>query len=102
LWRDDKHTGFGTDYYLPMLEMFAQIETDRTMSDSPRFEPGLPYKLAGQLFLGKRYFCDWCKQEVLGFVDRLSAAEFRTTGMCQSCQDKAFAADHRKKKKRRR
>ena len=53
----------------------------------------LPIKLAGQLFLNKKYFCQWCPDEVEGFRDRRSAAEFRATGMCQKCQDKVFAKE---------
>jgi hypothetical protein len=51
-----------------------------------------PIQLAGYLLLGKRYWCTWCGNEVLGFKDRLSATEFRQTGACQSCQDKTFEA----------
>jgi DNA-directed RNA polymerase subunit RPC12/RpoP len=52
-----------------------------------------PIKLAGQLFLGKEYKCQWCGDKVEGFKDRRSAAEFRATGMCQVCQDKVFAKE---------
>lgn len=50
-----------------------------------------PIKLAGQLFSKKTYFCSWCKKEVKGFKDSLSAKEFRISGLCQDCQDQTFA-----------
>jgi hypothetical protein len=58
------------------------------------FKKGLPYKLAGQLFAGRKYYCTWCGSEIEGFRDRESAAEFRITGMCQPCQDKIFTDDN--------
>ncbi len=65
-----------------------------------KFEPGLPYKLAGQLLLNRRYWCQWCPAEIMGFRDRRSAAEFRASGMCQACQDKAFTEPEKKTKPR--
>jgi len=47
-----------------------------------------PIKIAGMIFTNKKYYCLWCNKQVLGFNDRLSAKEFRVTGMCQKCQDK--------------
>jgi hypothetical protein len=55
----------------------------------PERDP-LPYKLAGQLFGGRKYQCTWCGKEIQGFRDRLSAQEFRITGSCQQCQDDMF------------
>lgn len=49
-----------------------------------------PIKLAGQIFLKRKYACSSCQKEVKGFKDKLSASEFRITGMCQNCQDKLF------------
>lgn len=49
-----------------------------------------PIKIAGMLFANKKYYCNWCKKEVKGFNDRLSAKEFRISGLCQECQDKTF------------
>lgn len=49
-----------------------------------------PIKIAGMLFTDKKYYCSWCKKEVKGFRDRLSAKEFRISGFCQICQDKTF------------
>jgi hypothetical protein len=63
-----------------------------------KFKEGLPYKLAGQLFLGKTYLCLWCGGEIEGFRDHLSAKEFRASGLCQPCQDKAFEAEKERKK----
>ena len=68
---------------------------------SREFKEGLPYKLAGQLFLNKKYFCQWCPAEIEGFRDRRSAAEYRNTGMCQACQDKAFAEEKEQSNRRR-
>ena len=45
-----------------------------------------PYKLPGQIFLNKKYYCSMCGLEILGFKDRLSAKEFSITGLCQQCQ----------------
>jgi len=50
----------------------------------------LPYKLAGTLFAGIRYHCSGCGGEIIGFRDRLSAKEFRISGLCQVCQDGVF------------
>jgi hypothetical protein len=47
----------------------------------------LPIRLPDQIFLGKKYFCNWCDAEIEGFRDNLSAKEFKTTGMCQNCRD---------------
>ena len=55
----------------------------------------LPYKLAGQLFLGKTYHCNLCGKVIEGFRDRLSAKEFRITGSCQDCQDDIFGKEER-------
>ena len=54
------------------------------------FKPGLPIRLAGQLFLGREYRCSLCNEVIEGFRDRLSAKEFRITGACQKCQDELF------------
>jgi hypothetical protein len=59
-------------------------------TDDRVWEPGLPIRLAGQIFLGRKYYCTMCGLEVKGFRDRLSAREFRITGLCQSCQDGIF------------
>ena len=34
--------------------------------------------------------CMTCEAEVTGFRDAISAKEYRTSGMCQACQDKMF------------
>lgn len=52
-------------------------------------EKELPIKIAGML-AGKKYRCAWCGEEVKGFKDKLSAKEFRISGLCQRCQDKTF------------
>lgn len=52
-----------------------------------------PIKLAGQVLLGKKYFCVWCRREVEGFKNRISAKEFRYSGLCQDCQDEVFGKD---------
>jgi hypothetical protein len=57
------------------------------MSDPQEFKPELPVKLADQLFLGKKFFCQWCDAEIEGFRNKQSAKEFRATGKCQMCQD---------------
>lgn len=49
-----------------------------------------PIKLAGQIFLNKKYYCSWCTKEIVGFNDKSSAAEFRVMGTCQDCQDYLF------------
>lgn len=49
-----------------------------------------PIKLAGQIFLNKKYYCSMCQKELRGFKDKLSAQEFRLSGLCQECQDKIF------------
>lgn len=49
-----------------------------------------PIRLAGQIFLGRKYFCVACRREAEGFRDKLSAAEFRQSGLCQHCQDGVF------------
>ena len=36
--------------------------------------------------------CTWCKKAALDFTDELSRKEYTISGMCQSCQDKAFGA----------
>lgn len=39
--------------------------------------------------------CPLCQQPITEFRDELSAREYRISGMCQKCQDKAFAEpDH--------
>lgn len=53
----------------------------------------LPVKLAGQVLLGKTYHCSFCGGEVEGFRDRLSAREYRISGLCQDCQDETFGKD---------
>jgi hypothetical protein len=58
--------------------------------NTPNQSDKYPIKLAGQLFLGKTYFCSLCGKKVEGFRDRLSAKEFRITHTCQLCQDKIF------------
>ncbi len=58
-----------------------------------------PIQLAGSLFAGKRYWCNWCRGEILGFKDKLSAAEFRQTGACQACQDKVFVPKPKNRRK---
>jgi DNA-directed RNA polymerase subunit RPC12/RpoP len=60
-----------------------------------------PIKLAGQLFLGKKYYCTWCGAEAEGFKDKRSAAEFRASGMCQTCQDEIFAKEKDTRKRER-
>ena len=52
-----------------------------------------PIKLAGQLWLGKKYFCALCGKEVEGFNDQLSAKEFRISHLCQDCQDATFKTE---------
>jgi hypothetical protein len=49
-----------------------------------------PIILAGMM-AGRRYFCSFCRSEIFGFRDKPSAAEFRVSGLCQTCQDKTFA-----------
>ena len=34
--------------------------------------------------------CGFCGGEITGFKDELSKREFTISGLCQSCQDKAF------------
>ena len=55
-------------------------------------EKEFPIKLAGMILSDKKYFCKWCGKEVKGFKDKLSAKEFRISGLCQECQDKTFKA----------
>jgi len=49
-----------------------------------------PIKLAGMIWGKKKYYCSWCTKEVKGFKDKLSAKEFRVSGLCQKCQDVNF------------
>ncbi len=49
-----------------------------------------PIKLAGMIFGNRKYLCSMCGEEVEGFKDKASAAEFRLMGTCQKCQDKMF------------
>lgn len=49
-----------------------------------------PIKIAGMIFSKKKYYCSLCGKEIKGFKDRLSAREFRISGLGQKCQDKEF------------
>lgn len=53
------------------------------------FEKEFPIIIAGMM-VGKKYQCSACGKEVKGFKDRLSAQEFRNSGLCQGCQDNFF------------
>jgi hypothetical protein len=66
-------------------------ENDRDESELWKTgEEYLPIRLAGMIFLNKKYYCACCGLEVKGFRDRLSAQEFRISQTCQSCQDQLF------------
>lgn len=53
-----------------------------------------PIQLAGMIWGEKQYFCSFCKSIIFGFKDRLSAQEFRISGLCQECQDKSFIEEN--------
>ena len=37
--------------------------------------------------------CIFCKKPITGFKDALSKKEYSISGLCQECQDMAFAED---------
>jgi hypothetical protein len=34
--------------------------------------------------------CNWCRGDVIGFADDISAVEYGISGLCQKCQDDVF------------
>jgi hypothetical protein len=34
--------------------------------------------------------CTWCKHSISQFKDEASRQEYRTSGLCQNCQDQTF------------
>jgi hypothetical protein len=38
----------------------------------------------------KQGICTWCKRPVSQFKDAGSRQEYRTSGLCQTCQDQTF------------
>lgn len=41
----------------------------------------------------KNGVCAWCRKEITGFKNTLSAKEYGISGMCQGCQDNTFGCD---------
>lgn len=78
----------GTSWLLGWL-LVPSREDRHEVANRLANSPAHFYDPAAEL-LALRGFCPACGDEVIGFRDQLSFAEYRVSGMCQDCQDHVF------------
>jgi hypothetical protein len=68
------------------VEVRHQVAQELSQKPAGQLDPAAP-------LLVMHGSCPLCGQSAVSFRDELSVAEYKVSGLCQSCQDSVFGAD---------